>query len=276
MPIQFQSIQPILAVTDVGAAIAYYRDILGFSNEWLWGDPPTHGGITWGKAGFQFTLNPTLAAKIAGQEHFIRADELDSLHALHLSNGATIISPLETKPWGMREYTVRDLTGYELRFAQPASNAQPKKSKTLPPNIQIIERLPTPAEHAHLTQSVGWGPYANYDAVPPALTKSLYSVVAIDAEKVIATGRIIGDATMFLYLQDVMVHADYQGRQIGTTIVNALMSWINQNAPNRCFIGLFTGKGTARFYERYNFQGPEAALYGMSIIKSDQPIIDKI
>ncbi len=271
-----ESIQPILAVTDVPAAIAYYRNILGFSNEWLWGEPPTHGGITFGRISLQFTLNPELAAKIAGQQHFLRVSNLDQLHHLHITNGATIISPLETKPWGMREYTVQDPTGYHLRFAQPGSSPPPKKSSSLPPHIQIIQRLPTPAEHAHLTQSVGWAGYANYEAVPPALQKSLFSVVAVDGEKTIGTGRIVGDTTMFLYLQDIMVHADYQGRRVGTAIVNALMNWINQNAPNRCFIGLFTGKGTAPFYERYNFQGPENSLYGMSITKSQHPLKSEI
>src|SRR5262245_36728031 len=32
--------EPILAVSDVVAAIRHYRDVLGFANEWTWGEPP--------------------------------------------------------------------------------------------------------------------------------------------------------------------------------------------------------------------------------------------
>jgi uncharacterized glyoxalase superfamily protein PhnB len=44
--------------------------------------------------------------------------DVDALYARHQQNGVMIISPLEKKPWGMREYTVQDPNGYHLRFGQ--------------------------------------------------------------------------------------------------------------------------------------------------------------
>ena len=38
------AIEPILAVKDVVEAANYYRDVLGFEEIWLWGEPPVHGG----------------------------------------------------------------------------------------------------------------------------------------------------------------------------------------------------------------------------------------
>jgi hypothetical protein len=43
--------EAILAVSDVVATTRYYRDVLGFADEWTWGEPPDFGGVRWGKVG---------------------------------------------------------------------------------------------------------------------------------------------------------------------------------------------------------------------------------
>jgi uncharacterized glyoxalase superfamily protein PhnB len=51
-----------------------------------------------------------------GQELLIACRDVDAVYARHTSNGAKIVSPLQTQPWGLREYTVEDPNGYHLRF----------------------------------------------------------------------------------------------------------------------------------------------------------------
>ena len=111
----------VLAVADVSASVRFYRDQLGFGDEWTWGDPPDFGGVRWGKVNVMFCLQPQLAAHISGHQHAFAVERIDDLYALHEHNGVQIISPLEAKPWGLREYTVRDLNGYHLRFGEPYS-----------------------------------------------------------------------------------------------------------------------------------------------------------
>src|SRR5262245_40378962 len=110
------SSQPILAVRDVVAAVRFYRDQLGFTEEWLWDDPPTFGGVRWGKVGVLFTLAPELATRIEGHEHVFFVHDITALYERHRANGIVILRPLEIKPWGMHEYVIRDLNGYHLRF----------------------------------------------------------------------------------------------------------------------------------------------------------------
>ncbi len=38
------------------------------------------------------------------------------MYQAHRANGARIVSELEDKPWGLREYTIEDPNGYHLRF----------------------------------------------------------------------------------------------------------------------------------------------------------------
>ena len=40
---------PIFAVSNIIDTVAYYRDVLGFRQQWLWEDPPTFGCIELGK-----------------------------------------------------------------------------------------------------------------------------------------------------------------------------------------------------------------------------------
>jgi uncharacterized glyoxalase superfamily protein PhnB len=111
--------EAIFSVADVVATVKFYREKLGFTKEWFWDDPPTHGGASWGEVDVMFHMDAELANHVEGHQHYFFVKDVDDLYARHLQNGVSIISPLERKPWGMREYTVRDPNGYHLRFGEP-------------------------------------------------------------------------------------------------------------------------------------------------------------
>ena len=114
--------EPILSVPDVLAAAEFYRDTLGFAIEFLWGDPPTHAGVTRGEwtfpaARIQFSQGE--ACKPAGTLFIFVDPAIEALYDDYRANDVEIVSPLEHKPWGMREFTAQDLNGYHLRFGTP-------------------------------------------------------------------------------------------------------------------------------------------------------------
>src|SRR5581483_7542781 len=98
---RFITMEPILAVRDVATAATYYRDVLGFEDAWLWGEPPTHGGANRDGVQLQFSLNPVLAESAEGREIWIRVGNVQAIYALHEECGAEIVAPLEPKPWGV-------------------------------------------------------------------------------------------------------------------------------------------------------------------------------
>jgi catechol 2,3-dioxygenase-like lactoylglutathione lyase family enzyme len=147
--------QAILAVADVAATVRFYRDKLGFADEWLWGDPPTFGGVSWGRVGVMFCLQPALASRVDGHQHYFFISGIDRLYEQHRENGVEVISPLEAKPWGLREYTARDPNGYHLRFGEPiTAHASSAPTKTPPPGVRLVERLPTVEEYLTLIHAV--------------------------------------------------------------------------------------------------------------------------
>jgi GNAT superfamily N-acetyltransferase len=139
-------------------------------------------------------------------------------------------------------------------------------------SFEIVERPPTLEEYAALNDAVGWAGYTNLEAIPIALRNSLFCVVAVKRGKVIGTGRLVGDGARFIYVQDVMVLPRHQGQGVGTAIMDSLMRYIDDHAPRKTYVHLFTSKKTAGFYERYGFKGPEQPFYGMSVKKFDKPL----
>ena len=135
--------------------------------------------------------------------------------------------------------------------------------------IKYLERIPSAEEFNYLTNSVGWGTRDNF-IVEEALKNTLYSLCVYDDNKLIGYGRIIGDKTIFLYIQDIMVVPEYQNKHIGTGIMENLLNRINEfkkiNPNIRTYLG--ASKGKECFYEKFGFisrpnedLGPGMILY---------------
>lgn len=121
-------------------------------------------------------------------------------------------------------------------------------------DIKYIERFPTPAEYNMLTDSVGWGTKEE-SIIEEALKNTLYSLCVYDEDKLIGYGRILGDKTIFLYIHSVMVLPEYQGKNIGTGIMNKLLEQINEYKKVNPYIRTYLGaaKGKEGFYEKFGF-----------------------
>lgn len=135
--------------------------------------------------------------------------------------------------------------------------------------IKYIERTPSAEEFNYLTSSVEWGTRKN-NIIEEALKNTLYSLCVYDDTKLIGYGRIIGDKTIFLYIQDIMVIPEYQNKHIGTGIMENLLKQIDvykKINPNiRTYLG--ASKGKESFYEKFGFisrpneeLGPGMILY---------------
>jgi GNAT superfamily N-acetyltransferase len=262
--------EPIFAVADVADTVRYYREVLGFLEGWTWGEPPDFGGVRWGKVGAMFSLQSCPDAKIGGQWHSFFVEGIDSLFDFHVRNGATIWSPLEMKPWGLREYTVCDLNGHYLRFGQRGTDRAITAGRAPATDVVIVERLPTPAELQALVRAVGWGDDDRTERAETALTGARFGVVAVAGDSAVGTGYVLGDGVTFAYLKDIVVRPEWQARGIGSRIVEALLAIIRRGDPNRMLVTLFTGQHLADFYERFGFSGPDR-LYGMSLMIEGRP-----
>ncbi len=126
--------------------------------------------------------------------------------------------------------------------------------------IEYKEKIPTSIEYNYLTNAVGWGTRKD-DIVETALSNSIYSICAYENDKIIGYGRIIGDKTIFLYIQDIMVIPEYQNKEVGTNIMKNILEKVNElksiNPNIRTYLG--ASKGKEEFYKKFGFMTREEA-----------------
>src|SRR5688500_17999845 len=101
-----------LSVTDVPAAVDFYTKKLGFHLAFL-EDPPAFAGVNLDQV--QIFLSKGTPSPKGCSVHFVVGDA-DELCAFHRANGVEIAAAPEDKPYGLRDYTIRDLYGYHLNF----------------------------------------------------------------------------------------------------------------------------------------------------------------
>jgi len=104
---------PELPFDDVAAAVAYYRDVLGFRINYQQADLGVmdRDAIT--------VLLIARSAQHTGIGSFeVYVDDVDALHAELAGKHANVLGPPVSHPWGLRDFRVLDLEGNRLTFAQ--------------------------------------------------------------------------------------------------------------------------------------------------------------
>lgn len=115
----FPAAVPEIPVTDMNAALDYYRAKLGFDVDW--------GGADGGIAGISkgdcrifltdadFRRHHGNVPPVLTWLNLNNKEEVNELYEIWNAAGATIISAPESKPWKLHEFTASDLDGNLFR-----------------------------------------------------------------------------------------------------------------------------------------------------------------
>jgi uncharacterized glyoxalase superfamily protein PhnB len=107
---------PVVPVTDVGEAIAFYRDTLGFTLAFEQG---AYAGVDRGAA--HVHLDGVVNAAAGQVTVRVTVEGVDALYAEIEPKGVVDpAEPLNTKPWGARQFSVLDCCGNRLTFVEGA------------------------------------------------------------------------------------------------------------------------------------------------------------
>lgn len=246
--------EPVLPVADVAATIHYWQHMLGFPDKWMVGDPPVHGGVGWNGAFLQFTLDAEKAAAGKGNSVWIRVVHLDTLFALHKKNNVEVVAEPEMQPWGMKQYSIRDINGYYIHFAEAISDRE-NSGGEFPNNIKIEARIPTAKEFCEVLAGMDAGSHADEATAQKVLDATVTGSVAIDTTSgnVIGCALLVGDNVSYYYVKNVMIHPQWQGRKIGTALMKELMHWIDANVPKGATVSLISAPHLENFYQQFGF-----------------------
>ena len=128
----FSSVTPNLIVNDVAASTRFYTEVLGFSIKQTVPDAVPFVFVWLERDTIPVFLNARLAAaedypgaaeRPAGGTAtlFFVVTDVDGLHAA-IAPHATVVMPLKTQFYGMREFAVTDPDGHILTFAERVKN----------------------------------------------------------------------------------------------------------------------------------------------------------
>jgi catechol 2,3-dioxygenase-like lactoylglutathione lyase family enzyme len=108
--VTFERANPILRVASLARSLAYYVDVLGFTNAEWGGDDFTCVS----RDGADIYLSEGDQGQ-PGTWVWVGVSDVDALHHDYTARGATILEPPQSYPWA-REMRVGDPDGHVLRF----------------------------------------------------------------------------------------------------------------------------------------------------------------
>lgn len=80
------------------------------------------------------------------------------------------------------------------------------------------------AEVLALYRSVGWSAYYEHpDKLKEAFENSLCTLAAYDGSRLVGLLRTVGDGVSVVFVQDLLVHPDYQRRGIGRKLIAKML-----------------------------------------------------
>lgn len=118
-----------LFVADIQASCDFFTARLGFTVDFVYGDPPFYGQVVRDKAqlALRQVREPVFQGDIREREHLLAAaitvDTGDALKQLFLdfqANHVTFHQTIRKEPWGARNFIVLDPDGNLILFAGPA------------------------------------------------------------------------------------------------------------------------------------------------------------
>ena len=113
----------VLAVNNLATSADFYKNKLGFQTLWEEGD-------------WHFLIRDDIkimlgecpddkpASEINSHSYFayLEVDNIDMLYKEYQSKGVEVLSSIENKPWGQREFSIRTIDGHRITFGEEVLN----------------------------------------------------------------------------------------------------------------------------------------------------------
>ena len=120
------------------------------------------------------------------------------------------------------------------------------------PEHKKVFAPPSADDFVRLRKAVAWGD-TNAELASKSLNNSLFSVSIYEGKTIIGFGRVVGDGYMYFYIQDVIVDPSYQGKGVGSVLMDEIESFLKRTVKPGSTVGLFAVKGKEKFYSKYGY-----------------------
>ena len=114
----------VFVVGDMPKSVEYYRDVLGFTVTFQYGNPTFYVCLCRDEVAVHLVA-ASKTKRLAGNGGIcVFVKDVDVVHAELAARGAKIIKPPRNYDYGMRDFDVVDLDGNQLTFGMGSSTPQ--------------------------------------------------------------------------------------------------------------------------------------------------------
>lgn len=111
----------VFQVADIEVAVTFYRDILGFSEDFRYDN---YAGVFLGEFQLHLCAHKVWKRPIGGGAVVIIAEEVDDYCKTIRERGAPILLEPTDEPYGLRDFVTRDPDGNVLTFSAPLADTE--------------------------------------------------------------------------------------------------------------------------------------------------------
>jgi uncharacterized glyoxalase superfamily protein PhnB len=114
---------PVLPAADVAESLKWWTEVCGFKETFRDASPPSYAGINRGEAHLNIAgMNDKALARKVGDQTMVRlaVEGIETLYAEFQERGGKVHpnGPLQTKPWGTKEFGAIDPNGVCVTFQE--------------------------------------------------------------------------------------------------------------------------------------------------------------
>jgi len=114
----------ILQVSNLKDSIRFYTEALGFEEEFVFGDSPYYAGVKMGDVSIHLNAGKDNESRRGMGSVYVFCDEVDDYYKRMEEKNVEITSKLETWPYEMRDFQVKDIDGNLLCFGCPVAGTE--------------------------------------------------------------------------------------------------------------------------------------------------------
>jgi catechol 2,3-dioxygenase-like lactoylglutathione lyase family enzyme len=111
----------IFSVRDLAASVAHYRDVLGFTVTFQYGEPAFYACLCRDEVAIHLRAGTRWNPGNGAIAVFVK--DVDALHAELIARGAKVLKPPQDYDYGMRDFDVTDPDGNQLTFGMETQSA---------------------------------------------------------------------------------------------------------------------------------------------------------
>ena len=132
------------------------------------------------------------------------------------------------------------------------------------PDYDFSKDIPAWEEYIDLRLAAGLSRKSEA-AAKAGLPNTLFAVCVRTENELIGMGRVIGDGGCNFDIVDMAVHPDHQRRGIGYRIMEMLMQFVHDVAPETAYVSLLADDWAPALYRKFGFEFTAPKTVGMAL-----------